>query len=225
MDDPQLHLSLSRIAIEQVRKTKLLGVMLDEQLSWSDHIDGIVAKMGRGIAMIRKCSTYLTSSVISQVIQSLVFCHLQYCPVIWSAASKKDINKLQLVQNRAARLALQCSRRTNIAYMHTRLSWFSVEVKLHYSLITFFRNIIFNQTPEYFFNQMQSTTNRHNHYTRSASSGHLIPPTPRTNILKHTVIYRSVMSWNSLPSHISSTQNKLSFTKFLKKHLLPPTIY
>lgn len=90
-DDPRLHLSLSGIAIKQVKETKLLGVMLDGQLSWSDHIDGIVAKMGRGIAMIRKCSTYLTLSVISQVIQSLVFCHLQYCPVIWSAASKTDI--------------------------------------------------------------------------------------------------------------------------------------
>lgn len=41
-DDPQLHLSLSGIAIKQVKETKLLGVMLDGQLSWSDHIDGIV---------------------------------------------------------------------------------------------------------------------------------------------------------------------------------------
>lgn len=172
--------------------------------------------------MIWKCSIYLTLSVISQVIQSLVFCRLQYCPVIWSAASKTDRNKLHIVQNRAARLALNCSKRTNVAYMHTCLSWLSVEVKFHYSLLTFFRNIILNQTPEYFFNQIRSTKERHNHYTRSASSDHL---TPRTKILKHTVIYRSIMSWNSQPPHFSSTQNKLSFKKLLKTHLMPPTIW
>lgn len=37
-DDPQLHLSLSGIAIKQVEETKLLGVMLDRQLSWSYHM-------------------------------------------------------------------------------------------------------------------------------------------------------------------------------------------
>lgn len=83
----------------------MLGVVLDGQLLWSDHTDGVVSKMGRAIAMIRKCSTYLTCSIIRQVIQSLVCCHLQSCSVIWSAASKKDIYKLQLVQNGAARRA------------------------------------------------------------------------------------------------------------------------
>lgn len=39
-------LSLSRITIEQVKKTKLSGVTLDEQLTWSDHI---VALMGRSV--------------------------------------------------------------------------------------------------------------------------------------------------------------------------------
>ena len=48
VDDPQLQLSISGIPIEQVQKAKLLGVLLDSQLSWSDHIDGIVMKMGRG---------------------------------------------------------------------------------------------------------------------------------------------------------------------------------
>lgn len=47
-----MDLSLSRITIEQVKNTKLLGVMLDEQLSWSDHI---VALIGRVRAMISPC--------------------------------------------------------------------------------------------------------------------------------------------------------------------------
>ena len=148
-----------------------------------------------------------SSSMISQLIQSLVLCHLRYCSIIWAAATKNEIHKLQLVQNRAARLALHCSKRANIADMHTQLSWFTVEVKLSYNILTFFRNIIFNQTPEYF-KQLLNTRDRHNHYT---SSGYLIPPSPRTNILKHSAIYRAVMSWSSLPPHITRSQNKWTF--------------
>jgi len=63
----QLHLSMSGLAIEEGKKTKLLGVVFDGQLSWSEHIDGIVNKMGRGIAMTRTCMTYLTLYCLSSV--------------------------------------------------------------------------------------------------------------------------------------------------------------
>jgi hypothetical protein len=46
---------------------------------------------------------------------------------MWSGATKKDLGKLQLAQNRAARLALGCVQRANINYMHVNLSWLKVE--------------------------------------------------------------------------------------------------
>ena len=198
--------------------------MLDGSLTWSDHIDGIVSKMGRGIALIRKCSAYLTPTVRNQVIQSLVFCHLQYCPIIWSAATKTELKKLQLVQNRAARLALNCSIRTIISYMHSCLSWLTVEVKLHFSLLMFFRNVKFKHVPQYFFEQLAYLTDIYDHHTRNASSGHLVQPTQSNHLMKYTVIYRAIKLWNALPPHISSKQNKLSFKKLLKAHLMPLTI-
>lgn len=36
----------------------------------------------------------------------------------WPGAAKKDLAKLQLAQNKAARLALDCTHRTNINSMH-----------------------------------------------------------------------------------------------------------
>ena len=43
---PQLNLVMNGVAVEQVEKTKLLGVTLDCKLSWSKHIDSMVVKMG-----------------------------------------------------------------------------------------------------------------------------------------------------------------------------------
>ena len=219
MSDPQMHLSMSGIPIEQVSRIKLLGVFLDSHLSWSDQIDCIITKMGRGLAMVKKCSSYLTSTVMGQVIQSLVFCHLYYCPVVWSAATKVELSKLQLVQNRAARLCLHCSTRTNVAYMHAQLTWLSVEQKLNCSLLMFFRNVIVNKTPEYFYQQFLTANNTHNHNTRNASLGYLTLPTPRTNLQKNTVMYRAISIWNSLPPHFKIIQNKLSFKLAIKAHI------
>jgi hypothetical protein len=60
-----------------VKKTKLQGIMLDAALSWSEHIDNIAIKIGKVIAVPRKCSEYVTSSILNHVIQSLVLSHIK----------------------------------------------------------------------------------------------------------------------------------------------------
>jgi hypothetical protein len=108
----QLHVVMNNEEIEQVELTKLLGVTLDCKLSWSKHIDTTVAKMGRSLSIIHLCSAFLTTLSTRLVLQALVLWHLDYCSVVWSGATKRD---LQLAQNRAAWLALRCIQRANMS--------------------------------------------------------------------------------------------------------------
>ena len=62
-----LTLSIDDIPIEQVTKTKQLGVKLDNLLSWSDEIDDILTKMGKGIACARKSIGYVPSNIMADV--------------------------------------------------------------------------------------------------------------------------------------------------------------
>ena len=70
-----------------------------------------------------ECVYWTQKSSVLLVIEALVLSHLDYCPVIWSNAVKKDLEKLQLAQNRA----LNCPWRTNINNMHARPSWLRVD--------------------------------------------------------------------------------------------------
>ena len=72
--------------------------------------------------MIRHCSAFLASKQTRKVLQALILSHIDYCPVVWSCAAKKDIGKLQLVQKRAARIVLRCTRRANVSGVHVNLS-------------------------------------------------------------------------------------------------------
>lgn len=64
----------------------------------------MVVIMGKGLSVIKRCTKFLPQQCIAQVVQTMVLSNLDYCPVVWSSASNKDLDKLQLVQNRAARL-------------------------------------------------------------------------------------------------------------------------
>lgn len=78
-----------------------LGVSLNEQRTWSCQFDKIVAKRGTAVSVIRRCAYFLTDHSDRQIIQSLVLSHLDYCSVVWSSATKNNLHKLQLVQNKA----------------------------------------------------------------------------------------------------------------------------
>lgn len=58
--------------------------------------------------MARKFSFYITSSNMKDFINAFVLSHLEYYSIIWSAAGKTDFKRLQLIQNKAARLMLRC---------------------------------------------------------------------------------------------------------------------
>lgn len=109
--NPKLNLPLKGIKTEQVKETELLGVTLDSHLSWSTHIDNITKIMER-------CAEFLTSTSVVQVIQALVLSHLDYCPAVWSGATKKDVRKLQVTQNKAHK------------HLHKCVSWLKVEQRL-----------------------------------------------------------------------------------------------
>ena len=190
--------------MEQVKEVKLLGVTIDETLSWSTQINNTVVRMINGIYAIRRSAHLLTNTTIRLVIQSLVLSNLDYCPVIWSSASKQELSKLQLAQNRAARLALHCSVRSSVDAMHARLSWMRVDERLACSLILFLNNVYSSQKPVSLSLQLSPANERHGYNTRQALSGHFTFPLPRTNALKKTVMYRAIAYWNVLPSYVTN---------------------
>lgn len=214
-----LSLSMHGTKIEQVSEIKLLGVTIDSSLSWTPQIKNTVAKMSRAISNLKRCVYFLDSSITKLVIQSLVLSHFDYCSVIWSSASKTDLSKLQIIQNRAARLALRCPFRTSVSAMHERLAWFKVEDRMTCSLILFCKNVFISHKPLSLFSQLQLTSDRHSFQTRQASKGQFTIPLPNSNALRRTVMYRAVIEWNKLPSSLIAQAHKTCFKRILKKHL------
>ena len=74
----------------------------------------MVVKTGRGLYVIKRCSAFLTPHYKKQVLQALALSNLDYCPVVWYNAVRKDLVKLQLAQKRAVHFALQFNKRSKI---------------------------------------------------------------------------------------------------------------
>lgn len=175
--------------------------------------------MGRNISVIKRCSVFLPPQLTKQVIETLVLSQLDYCSMIWSGANKRDLGKLQLVQNRAARLALRCTPRHNVNKMHVKLSWTLVTERLMVSLLVFLRNINELKHPTCLYKQLTPSSKIHTYKTRHATRGCYQIPKAKTESMKSTVLYRAMAAWNTLPDQISKETTKASFKRRLKRHL------
>ena len=71
------------IKIEEVRKTKFLGVIIDNKLSWNDHVTHVASKVSRGLGMIIKTRNYLINKGLITLYYTFVYPYLTYCNHIW----------------------------------------------------------------------------------------------------------------------------------------------
>ena len=76
---------------------------------------------------------------LSLIINALVFSKMYYCSSVWPNTSKKNISKLQSVQNFAARVITGIRKYDHVTPILQQLAWLSVEcmLKLRDAVITF----------------------------------------------------------------------------------------
>ena len=175
--------------------------------------------MGRAVSVTRRVSKGLPPDVIRQVSNALALSQLHYCFVIWSGASMKDLKKLQVVQNKVARCALNCSYRTNVKDMHDSLRWLTVSQTSTYCLVNFIRNIKETQTPNVLYKRLLNLCPQHEHQTRHAIEGRFNFPIVKSSVIMKTVLYRAVVGWNSLPCYIRCSTTKEGFKMRVKQYL------
>ena len=66
--DRDLNIMIDGTKIEEVKKTKFLGVIIDNKLSWKDHVAHVASKVSRGMGMIIKARNYLNRMRFTYII-------------------------------------------------------------------------------------------------------------------------------------------------------------
>ena len=96
--------TLHRQELEHVFELKGLGVILDAELKFDEHISVKVKKANAIAGLIRRTFSYLDGPLFKKLFTTFVRPHLEYGQVIWTPRLKKYITILENVQRRATKL-------------------------------------------------------------------------------------------------------------------------
>ena len=89
--------------IEKVSSGKDLGVIIDQALNFSEHINSKVNKANRNLGMIFRTFTYMDKEIFLNLYKSLVRPHLEYAVTVCTPLYKKDMVAIVSVQRRATK--------------------------------------------------------------------------------------------------------------------------
>ena len=94
-------INIDKNQIDQVRFTKFLGVLINENLTWSDHISAVLNKTSKNLGIIRKLSKTLPSDILLTLYNILIAPYLDYCNFAWSSRNTIECKKLFRVQKKS----------------------------------------------------------------------------------------------------------------------------
>ena len=117
--------------IDLTERVRDLGVILDKNLRLTYHINETCRKATNAIRSIRRIRKYLTNGNLN----ALVISRLNYCKSILYSLPKQELDRLQRIQNTAARLITETKHYELINPTLRELQWLPVESRLIFKVI------------------------------------------------------------------------------------------
>lgn len=105
-----LQLKISGSTIKRVQMCKFLGVLFDERLSWSYHVDHVCQKLRKSIGILKKASAVLDQSTMLTLYYTMIYPHLTYCHLVWGVVSMIHIMRITRLQKRVVRIICKQTR-------------------------------------------------------------------------------------------------------------------
>ena len=93
-------------ALDEITSDKYLGVILDNRLSFNEHIDAITSKATKLLNLCRRNLHMCSPQIKENAYKSIIRPHLEYASPAWNPHTSRNINKLEAVQRRAARFVM-----------------------------------------------------------------------------------------------------------------------
>ena len=102
--DSDYQLKINDYPIKKVTSTKFLGVTIDENLSWEEHIKALKRSLNHATSTLCRLRSYLPDHLYHQLYYSLFESHLSYCISAWGGAAKTRIDALFKAQKYCLRV-------------------------------------------------------------------------------------------------------------------------
>ena len=211
--DP-LKINVHNKEIEEVKKVKLLGITLDNNMSMMDHIRNLCKRAGAKLSALARISPFINEQKRIILMKSFIVSQFNYCPIIWMYCQRRSNNLINKIHERALRIAYN-----DYVSSFDSLLGKDQSVTFHQRNIQSLCLEIYKTTQNInpsFMKEVFTIKNQ----TYNTRKQYLLYPNPHTVAYGlNTFGYRGSLIWSSLPKEIQNTNDISEFKEFVSENV------
>ena len=211
----QLKISIDGTEIDQVNAFRFLGITIDQNLTWKNHIDELGKKCSSSIGILYRVKHFLPEMALLNLYNTLFLSHINYGITAWGSACNADKEKLHILQKRALRAVSNSEYRSASNPLFIKYSQLKITDLCQLDIGIFMYKYCNNMLPSTFDNMFTMNANNHTYATRYASDFEF--PNIRLEFCEKSISYRGVKQWNNIPPHIKDSKSIHSFKTTYKQ--------
>jgi hypothetical protein len=211
-------ITIGNSSIHPSATAKNLGVMMDSHLTMESQINSVCRCSSIHLRNIGKIRKYLTPETAAKIMHAFISSRLDYNNALLYGIPKTQIQRLQRIQNTAARIVTCCKKSDHITPHLQNLHWLPVHNRIKYKIITLTYRCLHDIAPAYLCDLIHLY-----HPGRSLrSSTSLSLTVPKTNLKGYwdcAFSKAAPVLWNQLPQKLKSIESFDMFKSELKTFL------
>ena len=221
-------LLINKHAINETNLVKYLGILIDSQLTFKNHIDELTKKISRATGVLYKLRPFVTTKILTSVYYAIVYPFLLYGVVVWGNASYTSLEPIHIIQKKIVRMITYNDNFPIIPgpLVHTPPLFRKLNMLNIYDIYSLqVGNFVFESINN--IGHSQSVINFiraseiHVHNTRFANSGNLYVNYARTNRYGLKALkFEGAKVWATIPANIKDSRSKKLFKTNFKNFLI-----
>ena len=214
----EIQLQICEDLITSSVSARNLGTTLDRHLSMEDHIAHVCRSCYFHIRNVKSLKPILNQDALISVVHAFISSRLDYCNSLLYGLPDKQIQKLQRIQNIAARLVSGSRKFDHVTPVLRDLHWLPVRQRIQFKILTLTFKALNGLGPEYLMDLLKVKENART--LRSSSELCLCVPSSHYKFYGDRAFCVAAPTlWNKLPGDIRKSKSLASFKKSLKTHL------
>ena len=205
-----LNLVLNGVPIEEKQKAKYLGIIMDNKLTFEDHIKHIKSKLIKGNAILAKVRHFIPAHLLINTYNAHIQPHIDYGHNLWGYAAQCHLDNIVSQQKRSLRI------------MHFKDWRFrgSSTLFLQSKILPLSKQILLNSGKTLWKAAHGLICPTLQPLFKKKSNISFFLPFKRLDVSQNSIFYSGVRAWNSIPAKIRASPSVNSFKKEYKEYLL-----
>lgn len=215
---PDIQLCIDGHNVQPSTSAKNLGVTFDHHASMERHITSVCRLSYMQLRRLRRIKKLLPRDVLEALVHAFVTSRLDYCNSLYLGIPQNQLERLQRIQNCAARLVTDSGAREHITPVLQTLHWLPVKQRVLFKVLLIVFKSMHNLTPQY----LSKLINVHvpSRRLRSSNQNFLTIPFTRSSFIKKCAFsVAGPTLFNTLPINIRQAESVSIFKQLLKTYL------